>query len=414
MVTPLPAIRGLNAAQEIDSFRAGKQDFLEQQKRDLLKEAGGLAAAGNMAGARNKLYSGGEFGEARAQSGEMRAQSAEARAIQQHAQSLDDAKLAKVAKSQELLGNVADSIMKSANPQAALDQAKAILGQRGLKVENITLDQLPMLKQQNVTVQQAFANEMQERAMRNQEAEAIRAQTNIDRSFSNTLERQRAQDQLAERDYLTGREDKRLDRQYQDRTLDATTDFRRLQQRVLEQRAMAAAAKANAPKPLTESQATARAYLGELEDVNKQLLPETKGGKNDYSKSILTEKGESPLDAGTSAVALSNYSPAWVSKAVTNKKEKQFLQAAEQFISVLLYKRSGAQISADEFSRNFRIYFPQPGDDQGTLRQKTQARARVLDGLKIQGGYDAPGVPDAPAPNSAADMSDEDLGALFQ
>lgn len=372
----------------LDAFRTGKQDFLEQQKRDLLKEAGGLAAAGNMAGARNKLYSGGDFAQAQNVSGEMRAQSAEARAIQAHARSLDDANLAKFAKSQELLGNMGTAILKSSNPQAALEQAKSILGQRGLKVENITLDQLPMLMQQNISAQQALQNEMQERQFKAEESRTQFAQRHQDRVFDNTVQQQGQAQENADRTFSAGREDAA-----------AMAQFRQLQTRLMQERVKAQAAKASAPKPLTEGQAKARGYLGEMESVEASLAPS------------LTEKGESPMSPSDQRIALSEYAPGEIQNMALNKQQKQYLQAAEQFISVLLYHRSGAQISESEFKRNFRIYFPQPGDDQRTLRLKSDARKRVMEGLRIQGNAipeNAANAPDA----ASADSGDDDFKIL--
>lgn len=410
MPTPLPQPYVPDYGKTIDAFRTGQQDFLAQKKRQLMQEAGGLAAAGNLAGARNKLYSGGEFDEAYKAGGEMRAQSAEARAAQAHARSLDDAQLAKTAKATELLGNIAGAIKTPED----FDKAVSFLSARGYKLNGVTYDMLPMLKSQNVSVQQQLQNEMEDRCLRLQEQEATQRQSNFDQTFRNTLDRQRVQDQLAERDYLAGREDKRLDRQYQDRVFDAGRDdatarqrYQEDQIRLLTERAKAQAAKAGAPKPLTEAQATSRAYLGELESVNKRLEPRqdrvTK--KLGYKGSVLTDTGESPLNKHTDQLAASEYTPSLVSSAFLSKKEKQFLQAAEQFISVLLYKRSGAQISSEEFGRNYRIYFPQPGDDAKTRKYKADARKLVLDGLRIQGGYDAPGAAETGGANAETDDS---------
>lgn len=217
MPTPLPGPYVPDYGRTIDAYRSGREDFLQRQKQSLLQEAGGLAAAGNMTGARNKLYSGGEFGEARGVSADMRADAAEKRAIQSHAQGLDDAKLAKALKSQELLGNMGQAIMKHANPAQALEQVKARLKAAGLNADSVTLDQLPVLMQQNVSVQQAFQNELEERRLRNQEAEALRVQSNVDRSFTReAMESDRA--------YQAGRDDSAFNRMHQNRTFDAARE----------------------------------------------------------------------------------------------------------------------------------------------------------------------------------------------
>jgi hypothetical protein len=380
----------------LDAFRAGKTDFLEQQKRDLLQEAGGLAAAGNMAGARNKLYSGGNFDQAGNVSQEMRAQSAEQRAIQSHARSLDDMKLAKAAKSHELLGNMGNAILKSSNPQAALEQAKTILGQRGLKVENITIDQLPMLMQQNISAQDAFKNEMQERQFKAEEAKTQFAQRHTDRSFSNELDQQRQAQANSDRTFLAGREDAA-----------ATGTFRELQQRLLMQRAQNQAAKQAAPKPLTEGQSTARYFSGMMDQAEPNL-----------GRFLAEKKGNATLDKSppVSSRALSIYlnAPNWARSPLLNKEEKQYLQAADAWIRAKLRKESGASIPPEESIGEFKAFIPLSDDDAQTRKQKNEARKAARSGFDIMGGVNAPGAPDAAGSNDLSEMSDEDLGAMFQ
>lgn len=412
MPTPLPQPYVPDYGKTIDAFRAGQQDFLAQKKRQLMQEAGGLAAAGNLAGARNKLYSGGEFDEAYKAGGEMRAQSAEARAAQAHARSLDDHKLAKASKMQELLGNMGQAILKHSNPAQALEQAKNVLRARGMNADSITLDQLPLLMQQNTSVQQAFQNELEERRLRNQEAESLRTQSNIDRSFSNTVEQQQLAQRNRERDYLIGREDKAYERDLKEREMSATADFRKLQQQVLLQRAQAAAAKASAPKPLTEGQATARNFEGMMGLAEKTLSGEGKGVlPNDNAETPMSHTSNSLVLSGPGFVA--GALPSWMGGL--NKKEQAYMQSAMQFIRAKLRKESGATISPQEFIEEYRNLFPQPGDAAQVRRQKAAARKQVIQGMRIQGGYDAPGAPETgPAPNDPANMSDDELGALFQ
>jgi hypothetical protein len=377
----------------LDAFRAGKTDFLEQQKRDLLQEAGGLAAAGNMAGARNKLYSGGNFDQAGNVSQEMRAQSAEQRAIQSHARSLDDMKLAKAAKSHELLGNMGNAILKSSNPQAALEQAKTILGQRGLKVENITIDQLPMLMQQNISAQDAFKNELQERQFAQEQAKIQFAQKHTDRSFSNELDQQRQAQANSDRTFLAGREDAA-----------ATGTFRELQQRLLMQRAQNQAAKQAAPKPLTEGQSTARNYHGVMQNAEGTLRGD------DKNPGILAkEDSETPMGHTSNFLAM-QAPDSVVSSAHLSDKQKQYMQGVMQWVRAKLRKESGATISADEFSADYRVYWPQPGDDAQTRRNKAKARKAVEEGFKTMGGYDAPGAPDAASADTGGDDDFKILG----
>lgn len=401
MPTPLPAISPPDYGKTLDAFRTGKQDFLEQQKRDLLKEAGGLAAAGNLSGARNKLYSGGDFSQASNVSGEMRAQSAEQRAIQSHARSLDDAKLAKAAKSQELLGNMASKIK---TPEQ-LEQAKAILKGRGLDASSVTFDQLPMLIQQGITTQQAYQNELEERKFAAEEAKVKYAHMHTDRSFKSQIDQQRIAQENSERDYLAGRDDMAFTRLQGDRNYAAgredaksTRSFRELQIDVLRKRADAAAAKASVPKPLTEGQSKARNFEGMMAQAETEM-----------ERIIKDNGGEPPISSRTLSIYYNT--PNWLSSPLLNKREKQFLQAAEQHNRAKLRLESGATIATEESQNEFRTFIPLSDDDMATRRQKQAGRKKAREGIRIQGGYDAPGAPDAPGSNDPSDLSDDDIKA---
>ncbi len=154
MPQPLPAPIVPSASGLIDAQRLGHSDYLENQKRELMQRAGGLAAAGDMSGARNELYKGGEFGEARGIS-------AEQRAATSHAQSMSSAKLEKALQAQGLLGRLAGSIQ---TPEQ-LETAKARLKAIGLDVGNVTMDQLPQLRDQALSVQEQLNNEMTKRKL---------------------------------------------------------------------------------------------------------------------------------------------------------------------------------------------------------------------------------------------------------
>lgn len=65
---------------------------------------------------------------------------------------------------------------------------------------------------------------------------------------------------------------------------------------------------------------------------------------------------------------------------------KRFNQASGEFINAALRRESGAAISASEYERFGKIYFPQTGDDEPTLQQKAQSRQAVMDSLKREAG----------------------------
>jgi hypothetical protein len=325
MPQPLPAIEVPDYAPTLNAFRQGYADKQVREKQDTMKQAGGLAAAGDYTGARSALYAGGQFDEARSMSQEMRT-------MQDHLRTLDNDKLTKMGQMQGLMGNLTDAISNDPNPGAALDRAKAELKARGYDASSVSLDQLPMLKQQSVSVQQAIENEQKNRELDINDAKAKAALLNGGK--------------------------------------------------------------------LSESQAKARAYGLELEQSNKELPQSLKKGKIP-----LGEIAESPLGNTTNSLAMNDYTPGFVKSDYLNKQQKQFLQNAEQFVSVLTYGRSGAQISAPEFSRAYRVYFPQPGDDIRTRRLKAAARRKVIDGYHIMGNA-------VPADNAKTEDSNEGFKVL--
>jgi hypothetical protein len=383
MPTPLPSVDVPDFAQTLNAYRTGTQDRIAADERNVLKEAGGLAAAGNYKGAQSALYRGGNFGEARSVAGELRAQSAEGRAQGTYARTMANDKLEQTGKMYELFGRLTEQIK---TPEQ-LEMAKQLIKQRtGHDFSSVTMEQLPMLHQQGISTQQQIENELSERRMKAEQLRADQAQSNSNRSFG-----------LQEKQF--------------DNTVQNQTDIRD----IMRMRAKAAADKAGAAKPLTSEQAKAQAYELELSSANKAVkdsLVDRRGGGmlSGPAKNRLGEYGESPLSSTTNQMALSDYTPGFVTANYLNKSERQYLQQAEQFLSVLLYHRSGAQISAPEFARSYRIYFPQPGDDLQTRRYKAEARKTAIKGIQIQGAMtpNAPaGAPNAPnAPNAGEDWSD--------
>jgi len=67
-------------------------------------------------------------------------------------------------------------------------------------------------------------------------------------------------------------------------------------------------------------------------------------------------------------------------------EQQQTLQARKNFATAVLRKESGASISPTEFADVDRIYFPQPGEDDVTVRQKQRARELAIKSLETQAG----------------------------
>lgn len=72
-----------------------------------------------------------------------------------------------------------------------------------------------------------------------------------------------------------------------------------------------------------------------------------------------------------------------------DEKYKQYIQSQENFISAILRKESGAAISDEEYVREARKYYPQPGDGRDLIEQKRRTREISINGMKLasDGGY---------------------------
>ncbi|HKR17729.1 hypothetical protein, partial [Rhizorhapis sp.] len=108
------------------------------------------------------------------------------------------------------------------------------------------------------------------------------------------------------------------------------------------------------------------------------------GANNDF---IAAKEGGSPVGyMGDMARAVL---PENVVNSHTSPERQKAQQAREDFIRASLRYESGAAIGGDEFTAQDKIFFPQTGDSEETIRQKAEARQRVIESLKVAAG---PGV----------------------
>lgn len=344
MPTPLPAITVPDNMPTLNAYRVGQQDRIAQDERNVLKEAGGLAAAGNYKGAQSALYKGGNFGEARSVAGELRAQSAEGRAQASHLRSMQNDKLERTAKTYEMFGRLIPTI----DSPEKLEMAKSLIKQRtGLDLSQVTMEQLPMLYKQGISQQQQLENEMAERKALADKARADQAQSNQDRTYDLNVRR---------------------------------TD-------IMGQKA----GKTAAPKPLTEGQSKARGFLGTMEQAEAVM------------GQFMKENNAPPLSARALGIYLN--SPSWATSTLLNKQERQYIQAMEQWVRAKLRKESGATIGADEIRGEMGVYVPTSDEDSKTRLQKNLARQKAQEGLRIEGAYNAPGAPDATPQDDWSDIT---------
>ena len=64
----------------------------------------------------------------------------------------------------------------------------------------------------------------------------------------------------------------------------------------------------------------------------------------------------------------------------------QWLADAPRFAELGINLHGVEGYMTDEFKRDFVVYFPQPGDDPATIKQKAVARAAAMQGIAGEGG----------------------------
>lgn len=113
----------------------------------------------------------------------------------------------------------------------------------------------------------------------------------------------------------------------------------------------------------------------------------------------------SALGTGGAAQQVAGKIPV-VGSGFQSKEYQQYDQAKRQFVTAVLRKESGAAISASEFERYEKEFFPQPYDKPEVIAQKREARRVAVDAMKRVAGpsYKSP---DLAAP---ADEGWQDLG----
>lgn len=98
------------------------------------------------------------------------------------------------------------------------------------------------------------------------------------------------------------------------------------------------------------------------------------------------QKIKKGFDPTSTQTAVTNLLPeALANLSVRDPEHQRYRQGAEMWIRAFLRKESGAAIGADEFKRDFVVYFPQPGDSKEVLKQKERARHEVMQGFYNEG-----------------------------
>ena len=127
-------------------------------------------------------------------------------------------------------------------------------------------------------------------------------------------------------------------------------------------------------KPPTGEENTSAGYLGRMQAAEK-LVGGLAGGE-------LTE--------GTAMAGAVPFAGDYIQRKAMTEQQQKYKQASDDWIRAKLRKESGAVIADSEMKREYQTYFPQPGDEPGTISQKAQARMQAEQQLRQSAGRAAP------------------------
>lgn len=128
---------------------------------------------------------------------------------------------------------------------------------------------------------------------------------------------------------------------------------------------------------LTESQANANLYAGRMDAANQILNTlEDKGVDKPNIAYLATQNAPSWLGGGQNGMLSS------MANAVQNPEQQRVEQARLDFMTADLRKQSGASISPTEYENEIKQYFPVVGDSKEVIAQKRAARARAIAGIQ--------------------------------
>jgi len=144
---------------------------------------------------------------------------------------------------------------------------------------------------------------------------------------------------------------------------------------------------------LTESEGAATTYGMRMQQADSILKPlENAGVKNTglIRSGISGTLGATPLIGDALARGTDNiFNTLPTVMGGLNEDQQKTVQARVNFITAVLRKESGASISPTEFATAEKNYFPAPGDSEKIVKQKQDARALAIKGMKIQAGKGA-------------------------
>ncbi len=99
--------------------------------------------------------------------------------------------------------------------------------------------------------------------------------------------------------------------------------------------------------------------------------------------------GEGVLPRGAIAQTAIDMLPSSWENSINSPERREAQNYADEFIRAKLRKESGAAIPTDEMAREYRVYFPVPGDEAADLQRKAELRQEAIEALRIGAGSEA-------------------------
>lgn len=121
-------------------------------------------------------------------------------------------------------------------------------------------------------------------------------------------------------------------------------------------------------KPATEDQSKAANFARRMELAMSDLEK-------------ITKTGYDPTTAENAA-----RSSNWTPNVLNSPEGQSWKNAQRNFVRANLRKESGAVIGEEEMAEEIKTYFPQHGDSQDVIDQKTRLRAQAFEGMKSAAG----------------------------
>ena len=149
------------------------------------------------------------------------------------------------------------------------------------------------------------------------------------------------------------------------------------------------------PVPPTGEENTAAGYLGRMQAAER-LVSGLAGGE---------------ATLGTNAAASIPLIGSYAQQKAMSTKQQQYKQAADDWIRAKLRKESGAVIAPAEMQQEYETYFPIPGNDPATIKQKAMARRQAEEQMIQSAGRAAPQQTQVPFSKSEMDYIAKRRGA---